>query len=177
MASGLRDPEVGSVQPTPYRLCACDQGPRADQQDQSLERPLWLRLSVKCRKFPDIYGYWGCWLGSGCGILLPYTGQFLSESWLVCSPGGGSPEETRPVLTKAKDVKASTGLPATTVAHFGTITLFIEGAPASTIGLVLFGVVWLSVAIRLPRSPRLPTLPGTHVNTSPACVHGDTWTR
>src|SRR5215204_5062264 len=107
MASGLRDPEVGSVQPTPYRLCACDQGPRADQQDQSLERPLWLRLSVKCRKFPDIYGYWGCWLGSGCGILLPYTGQVPFKQWLVCSPGGGSPEETRPVsVTKGQRRKS-----------------------------------------------------------------------
>src|SRR5215204_1166162 len=105
MASGLRDPEVGSVQPTPYRLCACDQGPRADQQDQSLERPLWLRLSVLCRKFPDIYGYWGCWVGSDCGILLPLRAS-LPSTWLVCSPGGGTSEETPGLVKKGQRRKS-----------------------------------------------------------------------
>src|SRR5215207_3700894 len=79
MVSGPRDPEVGSVRPTPYRLYAYDQGRRASRQGRRPERPLWRHLSVLCRKFPDIYGYWGCPVGSGYGILLPYTGQVPSK--------------------------------------------------------------------------------------------------
>src|SRR5215203_6428294 len=124
MVSGLDDPEVGSVRPTPYRLCACDQGHRSSRPGRRPARPLWRHLSVKCRKFPDICGYGGCWVGSGCDIL-PLRARLLTSNGSFALRGVGPPKRL-PGISKERP-KTSKPLPGCLLQLLGMVARYLFG--------------------------------------------------